>query len=83
LRWSARGTIEHSSFAEQGIDHELSAIVLPAADGRSFKDHAGLRVLLKSDAVAFTECLAAKMLTYASGRGLERPDKETVKAIGK
>ncbi len=52
-------------------------------DGRSFKDHADLRALLKSDAIAFTECLAAKMLTYALGRELERADKEAVRAIAK
>jgi hypothetical protein len=52
-------------------------------DGRSFKDHGELRALLKADANAFTECLSAKMLTYALGRGLERPDKETVKAIAR
>jgi hypothetical protein len=50
-------------------------------DGRSFKDHAELRALLKADASAFTECLTAKMLTYALGRGLERPDKAAVKEI--
>jgi mono/diheme cytochrome c family protein len=52
-------------------------------DGKAFKDHAELRALLKADASAFTECLTTKMLTYALGRGLERPDKETVKAIAK
>ncbi len=52
-------------------------------DGRSFKDHAELRTLLNADVNEFTECLAAKMLTYALGRGLERPDKETVKAIAR
>jgi hypothetical protein len=52
-------------------------------DGRSFKDHVELRALLKSDAGAFTECLTAKMLTYALGRGLERQDKQTVKTIVK
>ncbi len=50
-------------------------------DGRSFKDHAELRALLKADAGTFTECLTAKMLMYALGRELERSDKETVKAI--
>lgn len=50
-------------------------------DGRSFKNHADLRALLKADAGAFTKCLTAKLLTYALGRGLERRDKETVKAI--
>ncbi|MHB1422220.1 MAG: DUF1592 domain-containing protein [Gemmataceae bacterium] len=52
-------------------------------DGRAFKDHAELRTLLKADAGAFTECLTAKMLTYALGRGLERRDRDTVKAIAK
>jgi hypothetical protein len=50
-------------------------------DGRSFKDHAELRALLKADASAFTECLTAKMLTYALGRGLERQDRAAVKEI--
>jgi hypothetical protein len=52
-------------------------------DGRSFKDHAELRALLKANADAFTECLTAKMLTYALGHGLERRDRETVKSIAK
>ncbi len=56
-----------------------SAGTLP--DGKSFKDHAELRALLRDDANAFTECLTAKMLTYALGRGLERRDRATVKAI--
>jgi hypothetical protein len=50
-------------------------------DERSFKDHADLRALLKADARTFTESLTAKLLMYALGRELERPDKETVKAI--
>ena len=50
-------------------------------DGRSFKDHADLRALLKADAGRFTESLTANLLMYALGRELERPDKETVKAI--
>jgi hypothetical protein len=50
-------------------------------DGRSFKDHAELRALLKADAAAFTEGLAEKMLTYAVGRGLEHSDKKSVRAI--
>jgi hypothetical protein len=52
-------------------------------DGRSFKDHTELRALLKADADAFAECLTAKLLTYALGRGLERSDRETVKTIAK
>lgn len=52
-------------------------------NGRSFKDNADLRALLKSDASAFTECLTAKMLSYALGRGLERRDREAVRTIAK
>src|SRR4029077_20670625 len=50
-------------------------------DGRSFRGHDGLRSILKSDAGAFAECLAEKMLIYALGRGLERNDRKTVKNI--
>jgi hypothetical protein len=50
-------------------------------DGRSFKGHEDLRVLLKADARAFTEGLAEKMLIYALGRGLEQSDKKSVQAI--
>ncbi len=50
-------------------------------DGRSFKGHQELRALLRSDPGAFAECLAEKLLTYALGRGLERFDKPTVRAI--
>jgi hypothetical protein len=50
-------------------------------DGRSFKGHADLRALLKSEPAAFAECLTEKMLIYALGRGLERSDRTTVKTI--
>jgi hypothetical protein len=50
-------------------------------DGRSFKTHADLRALLKSEARAFAECLTEKMLTYALGRGLGYEDRKAVKAI--
>ncbi|HWY86682.1 MAG TPA: DUF1585 domain-containing protein, partial [Gemmataceae bacterium] len=50
-------------------------------DGRSFKGYEELRTILKADAAAFAECLADKLLTYALGRGLERSDRSTVKAI--
>jgi hypothetical protein len=50
-------------------------------DGRSFKDHEELRALLKADAHAFTEGLVEKMLIYALGRGLERSDKKSARAI--
>jgi hypothetical protein len=50
-------------------------------DGRSFKGPSDLKSLLANDAGKFTECVADKMLTYALGRGLERYDRRTVKAI--
>jgi hypothetical protein len=50
-------------------------------DGRAVKGHDGLREILKADPGAFAECLAEKMLTYALGRGLDRRDRKTVKAI--
>src|SRR5262249_18466763 len=50
-------------------------------DGRSFQGYKDLRALLKAEPSAFTECLAEKMLIYALGRGLERHDRQTVKAI--
>jgi mono/diheme cytochrome c family protein len=53
--------------------------VLP--DGRSFAGPDGLKTVLRSDREAFAECVTHKMLTYALGRGLERYDNRTVKAI--
>jgi mono/diheme cytochrome c family protein len=50
-------------------------------DGRSFKGFQDLLAILRADPGALTECLADKMLTYALGRGLERSDRKTVKAI--
>jgi mono/diheme cytochrome c family protein len=50
-------------------------------DGRSFKGLKDLRAILKADPRAFTECLTEKMLIYALGRGLERNDRQAVKAI--
>jgi len=50
-------------------------------DGRSFNGPNELRTVLKSDRAAFTDCLTEKLLTYALGRGLERYDRRTVKAL--
>lgn len=50
-------------------------------DGRSFKDHEGLRALLKADAGTFTEGLTEKLLIYALGRGLGPSDRPSVRAI--
>ena len=49
--------------------------------GRSFQGPDGLKAILKTDRNAFAGCLAAKLLTYALGRGLERYDRLTVKDI--
>jgi hypothetical protein len=51
------------------------------ADGKSVKGPDGLAAVLKADPAAFAECLAEKMLVYALGRGLDRNDKKTVKAL--
>jgi len=50
-------------------------------DGRKFNGPEELRAILRADHQAFEHCLAAKLLTYALGRGLERYDKRTVSAI--
>jgi hypothetical protein len=51
------------------------------ADGRAVKGPDGLAAILKADPGAFAECLAERMLIYALGRGLDRDDRKTVKAI--
>ena len=50
-------------------------------NGKSFTTPEQLKQTLKADSGRFTECLTDKLLTYALGRGLERYDKPTVKAI--
>jgi len=50
-------------------------------DGRSFNGPNDLKVIIKSDADAFTTSLTEKLLTYGLGRGLERYDKPAVKQI--
>ena len=40
-------------------------------------------ILLKQKKEQFVRCLSEKLLTYALGRGLERYDKPTVKAIAR
>jgi hypothetical protein len=51
------------------------------ADGRAVKGPDGLAAILRADPGAFAECLAEKMLIYALGRGLDRNDRKTVKAL--
>jgi Protein of unknown function (DUF1592)/Protein of unknown function (DUF1588)/Protein of unknown function (DUF1587)/Protein of unknown function (DUF1585)/Protein of unknown function (DUF1595)/Planctomycete cytochrome C len=50
-------------------------------DGRTFSGPGELRRILSGDRQAFAQCVTAKLLTYALGRGLERYDRRTVNAI--
>jgi Protein of unknown function (DUF1592)/Protein of unknown function (DUF1588)/Protein of unknown function (DUF1587)/Protein of unknown function (DUF1585)/Protein of unknown function (DUF1595) len=50
-------------------------------DGRTFHGPEEMKAILKQDRAAFALCLTEKMLTYALGRGLERPDKRVVREI--
>jgi hypothetical protein len=50
-------------------------------DGRSFTGYTDLVAILKEQPRDFMECLTEKMLIYGLGRGLERGDRGTVKAI--
>lgn len=50
-------------------------------NGKSFRNPAELRQLLKEDLPEFARCVTEKMLTYALGRGLERYDRRTVDDI--
>jgi hypothetical protein len=52
-------------------------------DGRSFKDPAGLRALLRAEPDKFRRCLAEKLLTYALGRGVDATDRCAVAEIAK
>jgi hypothetical protein len=53
------------------------------ADGKVVQGPDGLAEVLKGDSGAFAECLAEKMLIYALGRGLDRNDRKTVKALAR
>ena len=50
-------------------------------DGRSFQGPGELASLLQGDREAFALAFTSKLLTYGLGRGLERYDRPTVKAI--
>jgi CRISPR/Cas system-associated protein Cas10 (large subunit of type III CRISPR-Cas system) len=52
-------------------------------DGRKFSGPQELEAVLRQDGDAFTRALTEKLLTYALGRGLERYDRRTVKAIAR
>jgi hypothetical protein len=53
--------------------------VLP--DGRKFDGPVGLRKRLREDRDVFVRCVVEKMLTYATGRGLEDYDRRAVNKI--
>lgn len=53
--------------------------VLP--DGRTFDGPGGLKQLLKERKTLFVRCVVEKMLTYATGRGLEYYDRRAVDKI--
>lgn len=53
--------------------------VLP--DGRVFEGPAQLREILSADRADFTRAVTSKLLTYALGRGLDRPDRRIVRGI--
>jgi hypothetical protein len=50
-------------------------------DGRTFRDPAELRKLLREKPDGFRRCLAEKLLTYALGRGVERADRRILDQI--
>ena len=52
-------------------------------DGRKFNGPAELKAILREDRDAFARAVTEKLLTYALGRGLERYDRRTVKAIAR
>jgi hypothetical protein len=52
-------------------------------DGRSFRDPAELRALLRAEPDKFRRCLAEKLLTYALGRGVDSADRCAVDQIVK
>lgn len=53
--------------------------VLPGGD--SFDNPVELKSILKKRQADFRNCLVEKMLTYATGRGLEAPDRCTIQQI--
>jgi hypothetical protein len=50
-------------------------------DGRTFRTPEELKTILRADREYFARALASKLMTYALGRGLERPDRQTVRII--
>jgi hypothetical protein len=51
--------------------------------GKSFADAAQMKVILRTNGLAFAQCLTEKLMTYGLGRGMERFDKPAIQEIGK
>ena len=66
--------------ADGGFPVDASG-VLPS--GSSFSSPAEMRTVLSGMVPEFAKCLTEKMLIYATGRGLQRYDRPTVRAITK
>jgi hypothetical protein len=52
-------------------------------DGRAFRDATGLLAILADEREAFAKAIAARLLTWALGRGLEAPDRRLVRSIAR
>jgi cytochrome c553 len=63
---------------EDGAEIEASGAL---SDGTAVNGFEGLKKVVLDRRDEFVECLAAKMLTYALGRGLESYDQPAVRAI--
>jgi hypothetical protein len=51
--------------------------------GKSFTNAAEMKTILRTNGLAFAQCLTEKLMTYGLGRGMERFDKPAIQAIGK
>ena len=49
--------------------------------GKSFANAAQMKAILKTNGLAFAQCLTEKLMTYGLGRGMERFDKPAIQAI--
>jgi hypothetical protein len=49
--------------------------------GKSFANAAQMKQILRTNSLAFAQCLTEKLMTYGLGRGMERFDKPAIRAI--
>ena len=52
-------------------------------NGKSFTNAAEMKQILKSNSIAFAQCLTEKLMTYGLGRGMERFDQPALQAISR